>query len=576
MSINKPSFTPRTVTGIFTRYIAKTIPLAFDESMSYYECLCALLKYLNETIVPDINNVNTGLSELYSYVEHYFDNLDIQEEVNNKLDAMVEDGTLANIINQEIFGDLNDRVSALELNETTIESDIDSLETFRDTVNNKLIPHKDKNDRKQRVKLPSPFNNTFFNKFSLLYNGREFSYTLNDSDYAENTTDIIYLAPDGNNSDAGTYDAPKKGINNAIVAFTSAGKTNGTIILKDGVYFRGDVNGNVTASCTIKAEHPGKVFICGASSAVTFSAAAGYSNVYVASRSNTISAVDLQTDTPIEMIKKTSLSDVEATEGSYMIDGSNVYVHMINNTTPTVQNCILTLNGNWDIIWNNVEINEDMIIKVKGLNFIGDSKHAINMSTSSNSNDIEYYIENCNSYFSKTSGAFYNTGVKSVIKNCKALFSISDGFDYDSAAYAIELDCVGSYNGKNDTDTYNGSTAHANSHVIRFGGVYNNNHGPNVADVQTGTTSLNVNCTAYDTNAETAGQPKSDFSCSQGGCTMFLLNCYSKNSSSRWEFYNDARQDNNTMYNFGSVADANKISGTLTDYTLNLQGYYMN
>ena len=576
MSINKPSFTPTTVTGIFTRYIAKTIPLAFDESMSYYECLCALLKYLNETIVPDVNNLNTGLSELYSYVEHYFDNLDIQEEVNNKLDEMVEDGTLANIINQEIFGDLNDRVSALELNETAIESDIDSLETFRDTVNNKLIPHKDKNDRKQRVKLPSPFNNDFFNKFSLLYNGREFSYTLNDSDYAENTSDIIYLSPDGNNNSEGTYDAPKKGINSAIVTFNSAGVTNGTIILKDGVYFRGDVNGNVTKSCTIKAEHPGKVFICGASSSVTFSAAAGYSNVYVASRSNTLSAVDLQTDTPIEMIKKTSLSDVQSTEGSYMIDGSNVYVHMINNTTPTVQNCILTLNGNWDLIWNNVEVDADMIIKIKGLNFIGDSKHAVNMNPSSNSNDIEYYIENCNSYFGKTSGSFSNYGVKSIIKNCKALFGVGDGFGYNTAAYGIELDCVGSYNGKDDNDTHNGSTAHNNSHVIRFGGVYSNNHGPNVADVQTGTTSLNVNCVAYDTNAETTGQPTSDFSCSQGGCTMFLLNCYSKNSSSRWEFYNDERQANNTMYNFGSVADTNKISGTLTDYTLSLQGYYMN
>ena len=552
------------------------LPSSYLESMSYYEMLVWFTKYLTEEVTPAVNNNAEAVKELQSYVEHYFDNLDIQEQVDNKLEDMVEDGTLANIINQEIFSNLNDRVSALELNETTIESDIDSLETFRDTVENKLIPHKDKNDRKQRVKLPSPFNNAFFNKFSLLYNGREFSYTLNDSDYAENTSDIIYLSPDGNNSSEGTYDAPKKGINSAIVTFNSAGVTNGTIILKDGVYFRGDVNGNVTKSCTIKAEHPGKVFICGASSSVTFSAAAGYSNVYVASRSNTLSAVDLQTDTPIEMIKKTSLSDVQSTEGSYMIDGSNVYVHMINNTTPTVQNCILILNGNWDLIWNNVEVDADMIIKIKGLNFIGDSKHAVNMNPSSNSNDIEYYIENCNSYFGKTSGSFSNYGVKSIIKNCKALFGVGDGFGYNTAAYGIELDCVGSYNGKDDNDTHNGSTAHNNSHVIRFGGVYSNNHGPNVADVQTGTTSLNVNCVAYDTNAETSGQPTSDFSCSQGGCTMFLLNCYSKNSSSRWEFYNDERQANNTMYNFGSVADTNKISGTLTDYTLSLQGYYMN
>ena len=102
---NKPTIQPVTVTGIFTRYMAKTLPLAFDESMSYYECLCAMLEYLNETIVPDINNVNNGLSELQTfylelqdYVNNYFDNLDVQEEINNKLDEMVESGTLQEII----------------------------------------------------------------------------------------------------------------------------------------------------------------------------------------------------------------------------------------------------------------------------------------------------------------------------------------------------------------------------------------------------------------------------------------------------------------------------------------------
>lgn len=104
---NQPTIKPRTVTGIFTRYIAKTLPLAFDESMSYYECLCALLEYINQTIVTDINNVNDGLSELQTfylqlqdYVNNYFDNLDVQEEINNKLDDMVEAGTLDQIIEQ--------------------------------------------------------------------------------------------------------------------------------------------------------------------------------------------------------------------------------------------------------------------------------------------------------------------------------------------------------------------------------------------------------------------------------------------------------------------------------------------
>ena len=94
---NKPDFNPQTVTGAFFRYVAKTIPLAFDESMSYYECLCALRDYINQ-YVDSVNNVNNAMVEFEEYINNYFDNLDVQEEINNKLDEMAESGELENII----------------------------------------------------------------------------------------------------------------------------------------------------------------------------------------------------------------------------------------------------------------------------------------------------------------------------------------------------------------------------------------------------------------------------------------------------------------------------------------------
>lgn len=91
--------------GLFTNYIYKAIPLAFDESMSYYETLCGLLNYLKNTIIPTVNNNANAVAELQNlftelqeYVNNYFDNLDVQEEINNKLDELVEDGTLDNIL----------------------------------------------------------------------------------------------------------------------------------------------------------------------------------------------------------------------------------------------------------------------------------------------------------------------------------------------------------------------------------------------------------------------------------------------------------------------------------------------
>lgn len=92
-------------TGLFTNYIYKAIPLAFDESMSYYETLCGLLNYLKNVILPTVNNnadavseLQTLYEELRTYVDDYFKNLDVQEEINNKLDDMVEQGTLQEII----------------------------------------------------------------------------------------------------------------------------------------------------------------------------------------------------------------------------------------------------------------------------------------------------------------------------------------------------------------------------------------------------------------------------------------------------------------------------------------------
>lgn len=92
-------------TGLFCNYIFKAIPLAFDESLSYYECLCGLLNYLKNTIIPTVNNNANAVAELQKlftklqeYVNNYFDNLDVQDEINKKLDQMVEDGTLDNIL----------------------------------------------------------------------------------------------------------------------------------------------------------------------------------------------------------------------------------------------------------------------------------------------------------------------------------------------------------------------------------------------------------------------------------------------------------------------------------------------
>lgn len=75
-------------------------PEAFSDAMTVYEALEWLYRYLGTEVVPKTNEAIKLVDELKEYVEHYFDNLDVQEEINNKLDDMAESGELAEIIAQ--------------------------------------------------------------------------------------------------------------------------------------------------------------------------------------------------------------------------------------------------------------------------------------------------------------------------------------------------------------------------------------------------------------------------------------------------------------------------------------------
>lgn len=83
------------------------LPTSYTESMTYYESLVWLCNYIGNTLIPAINNNGEAVTELQekyvelkNYVDNYFENLDVQTEINNKLDDMAEQGELAEIIAQ--------------------------------------------------------------------------------------------------------------------------------------------------------------------------------------------------------------------------------------------------------------------------------------------------------------------------------------------------------------------------------------------------------------------------------------------------------------------------------------------
>lgn len=98
-------------------YTIGMLPSSYKTSMTYEEQLIWLCDYLEKTVIPTVNNNGGAVTELQNlfvqlktYTDNYFNNLDVQNEINNKLDKMASDGTLTSIINNNIFKDINNKV----------------------------------------------------------------------------------------------------------------------------------------------------------------------------------------------------------------------------------------------------------------------------------------------------------------------------------------------------------------------------------------------------------------------------------------------------------------------------------
>lgn len=80
----------------------------FDD-IDEYAILARIQRAINEVITNN-NTLNDNFTELNNYVTDYFKNLDVQDEIDNKLQQMAQDGTLYNLINQELFTDINNKI----------------------------------------------------------------------------------------------------------------------------------------------------------------------------------------------------------------------------------------------------------------------------------------------------------------------------------------------------------------------------------------------------------------------------------------------------------------------------------
>lgn len=91
------------------------------DAVTNYQLLCKVVEYLNKIIDnnnkqnDNINQLEQNFITLYDYVNNYFSNLDVQEEINKKIDELITTGEfnsfLSGIYTPEMFGAKGDGVT---------------------------------------------------------------------------------------------------------------------------------------------------------------------------------------------------------------------------------------------------------------------------------------------------------------------------------------------------------------------------------------------------------------------------------------------------------------------------------
>ena len=537
---------------LFRRFVIQNFPYIeqdFD-ALTDYQLASKVVEYLNMVIeqtnqsTEQVAVLTDSFNQLKDYVDHYFDNLDVQEEINNKLDAMVQDGTMASLIDP-ILTEFEAEIRA----EVSTIGDVTDLETVnKNTVVAGVNCANENYSGLWRTKYGNGFkaidlsqdidfikNNITIYKDN--YNNT-YSYFCDLNKHKNTGGSILYVDP-LTDVPAGEQDGTEAKPYSKVSLAYNASSDGDTISLSDGFYDRTATgNFNLTKSINIVAKSgvKNKVF-CSMSDTLSWTQNATYENVYQTTRSNIKFVIDIRNRNKdiFPMLTQTdSLENCAATLYSYYKSGSSVYVNIGEAVTNDKIAITLQVGASFRITNNESNVN----VYFENITFLGGSAGFVSV-TESDGYDCKFVAKGCNFYYASGDyDALPIQGADSILEDCKACYGGKDGFNYHAVnsihCNSIEINCLASNNGLNrQTGTENGSTTHAGNKILRFGGVYFNNFGANVCDVGVDTVSINIECTSFDSVAN-SGSVKSDFNAQQAGTTMYIYNGHCKGSKSSY------------------------------------------
>lgn len=122
-NVNNNNYTDMKNLTPFKLCVLQSFPFieADFDAVTNYQLLCKVVEYLNKIIDnnnkqnDNINQLEQNFITLYDYVNNYFSNLDVQEEINKKIDELITTGEfnsfLSGIYTPEMFGAKGDGVT---------------------------------------------------------------------------------------------------------------------------------------------------------------------------------------------------------------------------------------------------------------------------------------------------------------------------------------------------------------------------------------------------------------------------------------------------------------------------------
>lgn len=115
----------------FRAWCQKVLPLVYDDSLSYYELLCKVVKHLNDE-VEAITELQVEFEKLYNFVNEYLDSVNFKSLVDAKIDQMVEEGYFDKLIKPLVdakLADITNSINTTNSNVTDLQSTVAAIIT---------------------------------------------------------------------------------------------------------------------------------------------------------------------------------------------------------------------------------------------------------------------------------------------------------------------------------------------------------------------------------------------------------------------------------------------------------------